>query len=440
MKICHVIFSTNRIEFLKKTFEAQKKFDYSGLEVHKLFIDDYPLERNNDYITKFAKSNGYDEIILHEENWGITKTWQQLFDLVKDRDYDYILHQEDDVEIMYPLKVMDMIEILQHDPTLSQIQLKRNNWYPHETEEIGPKEDDIIFKNYRYEKGNPYFWMLTSLYPSWICKEPILKETGFNPSEGVIADYLYNKYKIRSAILKSEKGGILVNHIGDYFHGKRVAENEPSYEKFNYMDSKKKYCSRTGVLLENNMHTNLIVVDNFYSDVDSVRQLALSQEYSVRGNYPGLRTKSFLTDSAKEVINSIVLHVSGGVTDWLLDENNDGYTGAFQICTASDRTWIHSDYNNMWAGVCYLTPNAPLSSGTAFYMHKETGNTKAIGTVDYGEDSQDNTKWEMTDRVCNIYNRLILFRGNLFHASMDYFGNNLQNGRLFQTFFFNTKY
>ena len=134
MKICHVVFSTNRIEFLKKTFEAQKKFDYSGLEVHKLFIDDYPLGRNDDFITKFAKSNGYDEIILHNENWGITKTWQQLFDLVKDRDYDYILHQEDDVEIMYPLKVMDMIEILQQDLTLSQVQLKRNNWYPHETE------------------------------------------------------------------------------------------------------------------------------------------------------------------------------------------------------------------------------------------------------------------------------------------------------------------
>lgn len=56
-----------------------------------------------------------------------------------------------------------------------------------------------------------------------------------------------------------------------------------------------------------------------------------------------------MTDSTKEVINSIILHASGGVTDWLLDENNDGYTGAFQICTASDKTWIHADYNNMWA-------------------------------------------------------------------------------------------
>ena len=144
MKICHVVFSTNRIEFLKKTFEAQKKIDYSGVEVHKLFIDDYPMGRNDDFVTKFAKSNGYDEIILHEENLGITKTWQQLFDIVKNRDYDYIFHQEDDVEIVHPLKIMDMIEILQRDSTLSQIQLKRNNWYEHETEEIDPKEDDDI--------------------------------------------------------------------------------------------------------------------------------------------------------------------------------------------------------------------------------------------------------------------------------------------------------
>jgi hypothetical protein len=440
MKICHVVFSTNRIEFLKKTFEAQKKIDYSGVEVHKLFIDDYPMGRNDDFVTKFAKSNGYNEIILHEENLGITKTWKQLFDIVKDRDYDYIFHQEDDVEIVHPLKIMDMIEILQRDPTLSQIQLKRNNWYEYETEEIGPKEDDIIFKNYRYEKGTCWFWMLSSLYPSWICREPILEETGFNPSEGVIANYLLDKYNIRAGLLKTSEGGMMVNHIGDYFHGKRVAENEPGWDRFKYINSNIKYCSKTGKSLTNNMQVNLIVVDNFYNDVDSVRKLALSQEFSIRGNYPGLRTKSFLTDSAKDVINSIVFHASGGVTDWLLDENNDGYTGSFQICTASDRTWIHSDYNNMWAGVCYLTPNAPLSSGTAFYIHKETGNTKSMGTNDFREDSYDYTKWEMVDKVSNIYNRLILFRGNLFHASLDYFGTNLENGRLFQTFFFNTKY
>jgi hypothetical protein len=188
------------------------------------------------------------------------------------------------------------------------------------------------------------------------------------------------------------------------------------------------------------MRVNLIIADDFYNNPDDVRNFALHQEFSVRGNYPGIRTKSFLTDSNKEVINSLVSHAGGGVTDWLLDENGDGYTGAFQICTAMDRTWIHSDYHNMWAGVCYLTPDAPLSGGTALYKHKESGNRESIDKVDYGEHGYDYTKWDVVDRIGNVYNRLILYPGKLFHASIDYFGSDMYNGRLFQTFFFNTRY
>jgi hypothetical protein len=188
------------------------------------------------------------------------------------------------------------------------------------------------------------------------------------------------------------------------------------------------------------MKVNLIIADDFYNNPDDVRNFALHQEFSVRGNYPGIRTKSFLTDSNKEVINSLVSHAAGGVTDWLLDENSDGYTGAFQICTAMDRTWIHSDYNNMWAGVCYLTPDSPLSGGTALYKHKESGNRESVNNVDYGEHGYDYTKWDIVDKIGNVYNRLILYPGKLFHASIDYFGGDMYNGRLIQTFFFNTRY
>lgn len=245
MKVCHVVFSTNRLEFLEKTFEANRKFDFTGLEVHHLFIDDYPLGRDNDTLSEFVTLHGYDEIILHKENLGITKTWQELFDIIKDRDYDYILHHEDDVELLHPLKVMDLIEILQKDNTLSQIQLKRNNWYSYETEEIGPKEDDVIFKDYRYEKATPYFWMLMSLYPAWIAKEPILSETGYNPSENVIAKYLKDKYNIGAGLLKTKDGDMMVNHIGDYSHGKRVAKDEPGWDIHGGTNPNIKYCSKT---------------------------------------------------------------------------------------------------------------------------------------------------------------------------------------------------
>ena len=187
------------------------------------------------------------------------------------------------------------------------------------------------------------------------------------------------------------------------------------------------------------MKVNLIIADNFYDDPYSIRNYALSQQFNVKGNFPGARTNPCLTDDIKGAINALVTYPGGGVTDWLNNPDGTVYTGAFQLCTAMDRTWIHSDYNNMWAGVCYLTPDAPLSGGTAIYRYKETKEIEYTNT-DYGFDGYDMTKWELVDKIGNIFNRLILYRGNLFHSSIDYFGSTPDNGRLFQTFFFNTKY
>lgn len=183
------------------------------------------------------------------------------------------------------------------------------------------------------------------------------------------------------------------------------------------------------------MQIKTFVVDDFYHDIDSVRAFALSQEFDVTGNFPGARTKSLWTQSTKDVIESIVSPKFGKITYW-----PNGYNGAFQITTARNRSWIHSDTGTNWAGVLYLTPDAPLSSGTGFYRHKSTGLTEPnakSGEWDYH--AQDVTKWELVSQVGNIYNRLILYRGKQFHTSMDYFGHDLHTGRLFQTFFFNTE-
>ena len=45
------------------------------------------------------------------------------------------------------------------------------------------------------------------------------------------------------------------------------------------------------------METQLLITDQFYNDVDAVREFALQQDFSVKGNYPGNRTISFLNDS-----------------------------------------------------------------------------------------------------------------------------------------------
>lgn len=185
------------------------------------------------------------------------------------------------------------------------------------------------------------------------------------------------------------------------------------------------------------MKVKLIIIDDFYTNPDSVREYALSQPFEISGNYPGLRTKAYLPDDLKSAIQGIVQHSSGKITDWF---ESSGYTGAFQICMAKDRTWIHADSFNTWAGVCYLNPDAPISAGTALYRWKENKQYERSNNDEPQYDGYDYTKWDMTDYVSNKYNRLVLYRGNMYHASVDYFGNNLQNGRLFQTFFFNTEY
>lgn len=195
------------------------------------------------------------------------------------------------------------------------------------------------------------------------------------------------------------------------------------------------------------MAYSLQIIDNFYSNPEEVRQFALDQDFNVDGNYPGHRTKSFLSDSTKDWIAQHLSPMHGEIY-WPTEE--DSYCGAFQYTTSRDRTWIHADSTTTWAGVLYLTPDAPLSGGTGLFKHKATGLYSAPklpnGETNHNlldmiyEDAQDYTKWEMTDRVANVFNRLVLYRGDYFHASLDYFGKDLHTGRLFQTFFFNTEY
>jgi len=87
------------------------------------------------------------------------------------------------------------------------------------------------------------------------------------------------------------------------------------------------------------MQISAYIIDDFYSDVDSVREFALQQDFSVRGNYPGPRTESFLNDSIKETIEGVVSPFYGNVTYW----SDEQYTGAYQYTTSRDRSWIHAD-------------------------------------------------------------------------------------------------
>jgi hypothetical protein len=246
IKVCHVVFSTNRIDYLKRTFDSHKNLNYDGVQVHKLFIDDYPSGRDNDKLTKLVKGYGFDEIVLHEKNLGITSTWEEMFKIVRDRGYDYILHQEDDVELLQPIKVTEMIDALKSNSRYSQIQLKRNAWYSYEDPNKLFSDTDVDFGKYKIELNESYFWMMFALYPAWISLIDFKEKTGSCPAEGVVSYHLNKEYKLNTGILKNADGTNIVNHFGDLTKGKRCNENEPGWERFKYADPNKVYNSRTG--------------------------------------------------------------------------------------------------------------------------------------------------------------------------------------------------
>jgi hypothetical protein len=182
-----------------------------------------------------------------------------------------------------------------------------------------------------------------------------------------------------------------------------------------------------------NILPSFLVVDNFYKNPDSVRQFALKQDFQYNKEYhKGKRTnRVFRFPELKESFETILGYK---IKNW----DKYGVNGVFQVCYAGDQLVYHVD-TQQYAAVLFLTPDAPPGTGTSFYRSKYTKKIK----IDNGEHSLvfkngylDSTDFELVDTVGNVYNRIVFFDAQQIHAATNYFGNNNQNCRLFQIFFF----
>lgn len=204
-------------------------------------------------------------------------------------------------------------------------------------------------------------------------------------------------------------------------------------EKWNTIFTFEKYFTNYIVEKKKGYIPAFVVVDNFYHDVDSVRKIALSQTFAYHSEYhKGKRTDNvFRFKGLKESFESIL---NCKIKNW----TNYGVNGCFQICIGGDQLVYHVDKQE-YAGIIFLTPDAPPQSGTTFYRSKNTQKMKLQGPdfdIVFKNGYLDSTEFEVVDVVGNVYNRVVLFDSKMFHAASTYFGTNLENGRLFQLFFF----
>lgn len=176
----------------------------------------------------------------------------------------------------------------------------------------------------------------------------------------------------------------------------------------------------------------VIIVDNFLSDPLSIRELAISLDFNVVGNFPGARSEPHDLPVMREMIQ-------GYLPDMISAWPDDGFNCTYQLTSSGDRTWVHADDIENYAGILFLTPGAPLWGGLTLYRHRVTGFCEYSDDFckEVNRDAYDRAKWMPTDLIGNAFNRLVLFPGRRFHAASAFFGGpERETMRLTQTFFF----
>ena len=182
----------------------------------------------------------------------------------------------------------------------------------------------------------------------------------------------------------------------------------------------------------------LTVVDNFFDNPDKVVEYALSCQYEKAkdGRWPGKRSEPLHTINP-ELFNVsgdklISLFYKGDLPFWNIAAN-------FQIIDNKYTDgWVHRDKDNIITGIVYLNKNENLKSGTSIYRTKkdkfdaqQINKDEKIKSYLDGEYNSEhyrianNSQFEETINISNVYNRLICFDSHMLHAAQN-FSENLE--------------
>ena len=204
------------------------------------------------------------------------------------------------------------------------------------------------------------------------------------------------------------------------------------------------------------MDKTFFVIDNFYNDPDQIRQKVLSGDgfswfpnqtsYSFpNGNAPFLGKMTREKYVPDHQVDFVVSKVLGKNVAPIMRKDH----GTFRLTLENEEEnmfthLVHSDgvyeeNKNAWAGIVYLTPVTEEIEGTIFYKNTVLNRSQCESKSDYdtiqkiGNDNP--VQWRKELMSYFVYNRLIVYRGDLFHSPGPGFGTDDQSGRLIQLLF-----
>jgi hypothetical protein len=198
-----------------------------------------------------------------------------------------------------------------------------------------------------------------------------------------------------------------------------------------------------------------LTVNNFLPYPTQVRTWAIQQEflnakqfkekYNKHTDWPGSRTEHVFDldntygDNVLNAFSNIIIRMTG----------RQGMTikSYFQLtCEDDGDSWVHQDNDIDYAGILYLNPNADPTTGTTLYRCNDVDKWTSYMSdqVGYERLKKINSKEDVAlyeqlftpiDTIGNVFNRLVIYKGDIYHKSKKYFGKTKEDGRLTQVFF-----
>ena len=167
------------------------------------------------------------------------------------------------------------------------------------------------------------------------------------------------------------------------------------------------------------MHLTHLIIDDFFNDPIAIRNHALSMNYPPRPEgaiYPGRNAEGSLPLPGVERL------ISQMVQEPLQPKTNLSHCVP-RIAMSDDlaKTSVHIDICH-WSAIVYLSLDEHCQG-------------EALDSI-LAEDESDLSKWEKTMTIPMKFNRLVLFRGYMWHDAGKAFGTTPETGRLILPMFF----
>lgn len=157
MNVLLAVIGNGRSELLSQTLkslEDQVQFDW----MDQLMIND---TGNEDYTAQLDEAYGIDwHIISHTKNRGLSGSVRSVWQYARIIGADYVFHVEEDFTFNEKINIQHMIDVMEHEPNMLQLALKRQPCNAEEAAAGGFMEmDPRAYEQVEYRERTPVYTM-----------------------------------------------------------------------------------------------------------------------------------------------------------------------------------------------------------------------------------------------------------------------------------------